>query len=222
MNRRFLSLMALFPFVANLNAESVQSAQADAVSVTADRERVRVTFEEAPALSYILKKPTDSACSSPSAGYFHPLTTPSGWVVTDVASDDHRHHRGVFLAWIEVRGPAGEGDFWGWGAHAPGADRQIVHHDTDHVAATRNTATFTVRNDWLAASIPLLEETLRANVSFRPDARIHDLAYRLKPQDEVTLGQHAFSGFSVRLRKDAPLTACMIPPAKSPCRPPRT
>lgn len=186
---------------------AIQSAAAGAVAITADTEAIQVTFQDRAVLRYLLQKPKDSPSTSPSAGYFHPLTTPSGVVVTDVGPDDHLHHRGVFLAWLEVRDATEKGDFWGWGEHAPVADRRIVHRDTDQVVATKDSAAFRVRNEWLAGSTPLLEETLRATVLFRPDARIHDLAYRLRSRTEVTLGQHAFSGFSVRLRKDAPLTA---------------
>ena len=82
---------------------------------------------------YLTRKPENTRLLAASACYFHPLNTPSGERVTDVAPGDHRHHRGVFLAWhsMEFRqkadfsafGPTGptrgfninHGDFRGWG-----------------------------------------------------------------------------------------------------------
>src|SRR5688500_12187441 len=49
-----------------------------------------------------------------SACYFHPFTTPAGMVVTEVAPDDHPHHRGIFFAFVEMHGEK-DADFWGWG-----------------------------------------------------------------------------------------------------------
>jgi len=42
-------------------------------------------------------------------------------------------------------------------------------------AATKNTASFSVRNDWLADSATLLEETLHAMITIKREARIDDL-----------------------------------------------
>ena len=52
----------------------------------------KVVFE------YVTKKPENIGLTSPSAAYFHPVNTPSGETVTNVAPNDHPHHRGIFLA----------------------------------------------------------------------------------------------------------------------------
>jgi hypothetical protein len=200
-------LVLMCASLGSLHAEDRQSASAGEMAVRADADAVRISVKGEPALHYVLKKPADSACSSPSACYFHPLTTPSGLVITDVAPEDHRHHRGAFLAWLEVRAGTSAGDFWGWGEHAPLQDRVIVHRGTENVAATPDGASFRVRNEWLAASVPLLKETLQVKVTFRKDARVHDFTWHLTPSQDLTLGRHAFSGFSVRTRKDAAIEA---------------
>src|SRR5262245_27855185 len=77
----------------------------------------RVSFETSDGqilLQYQSQPIKDSKLPVDSAGYFHPLTSPSGIVMTDLAPADHRHHRGVFLAWVEMHGAA-DADFWGWG-----------------------------------------------------------------------------------------------------------
>src|SRR5687768_16118500 len=67
-------------------------------------DAVVVAVGDKEALRYQLSKPEGSLLSIDSAAYFHPFATPGGTVVTDVAPDDHRHHRGIFLAWVEMHG----------------------------------------------------------------------------------------------------------------------
>ncbi|NLT71914.1 MAG: hypothetical protein GXX91_14660 [Verrucomicrobiaceae bacterium] len=198
---RFIQCVCLIPVLA-VAAPPDDGGQ---VAVTAQKEAVEVSRAGVPALRYLLEKPADSACTSPSACYFHPLTTPSGLTVTDVAPDDHLHHRGVFLAWLEVRNDAGEGDFWGWGKHAALENRRLVHRSVEDVESTSDRAAFSAVNSWRAGELTLLEETLRSVTVFREDMRIHDMHYLFAAGTETVLGQHAFSGFSVRLRKDFPI-----------------
>lgn len=182
------------------------TAFAQGVAIAKNDAGIQVKHGETTALRYELLKPKDSPSNSPSAGYFHPLTTPSGLVITDVGPDDHRHHRGVFLAWLNVNNKIGKGDFWGWGEPAPIENRRIVNRQANSVSSTDKTASFSVVNDWVAESTPLMEETLQAKLTFNANARIHDLAYSFKVKEDTTLGRYAFSGFSVRTRKDYPIT----------------
>ncbi len=86
---------------------------------------------------YMTTKPAPTNLLANSACCFHPLNTPLGERLTDLAPGDHHHHRGVFLAWhtMEFREKADfsalgrtgptygwnitRGDFWGWGQYAP-------------------------------------------------------------------------------------------------------
>ena len=51
--------------------------------------------------NYVTKKPENIGLTSPSAAFFDPLNTPSGERVTNVAPDDHPHHRGVWFAFLD-------------------------------------------------------------------------------------------------------------------------
>jgi hypothetical protein len=190
-----------------LPAESPSSLLARSTSISASGSAVEVSRDGKTVLRYLLKKGGKPASASPSACYFHPITTPSGLVVTDVGPDDHPHHRGVFLAWLEVQSAAASGDFWGWGKYAPIDDRVIVHRSMSNVFGAAGTTSFTAHNEWIADSVPLLEEAVSATCTPQAEGWIYDLTYRLSPRTDLTLGQHAFSGFSVRLRKDLPLAA---------------
>jgi hypothetical protein len=142
------------------------------------------------------------------ACYFHPVMTPAGVVVTDVAPKDHPHHRGIFLAWVEMHGKK-DADFWGWGEHAPTKGRKIVPGPTSGTNASSNGASFGVRNDWLAEGEPLIHEQLSAAVRPEPAAKAYviDLTYTLTPTADLTLSRWAFSGFCVRARGDGKVTA---------------
>lgn len=151
-------------------------------------------------LRYVLRRPEGSALSVESACYFHPLVTPGGIIVTDVAPDDHRHHRGIFLAWVQMHG-ARDADFWGWGQYAPKKDRVIVNRDvTDLREGSR--AGFRAHNAWLAEGTPILQESLEASLRGEGPAHILDLTYTLRAEKDTRLARWAFSGFCLRARKE--------------------
>ena len=163
----------------------------DAVSVTSgDKEAVR----------YQLRKPADSKLAVDSACYFHPLTTPSGVVVTDVAPSDHKHHRGIFLAWLVMKGKK-DADFWGWGMYAPIKDRVIVNK-----SAKVDGSTINAENEWRAEGETMLVEKLKADVKTAGASRVLDLTYTLTADTDIQMTRWAFSGFCVRLRKDGKAT----------------
>jgi len=181
---------------------------ATAAAFNATQQDASIAIQDATGstvLQYQLRKPNDSPLAVESACYFHPLTTPKGFVVTDVAPADHRHHRGIFLAWVEMHGGR-DADFWGWGEHAPIQGRVIRNRawkPSDHG--------FQAVNDWMAEDTRVVEESLTATVTRDGDAHVVDLVYRLKPRFDITVAQWAFSGFCVRSRKDVP--GRMIDPA---------
>ncbi|HYF00418.1 MAG TPA: DUF6807 family protein [Planctomycetota bacterium] len=155
----------------------------------------------AEVLRYQTEKPSGSKLSVESACYFHPLTTPKGTVITDVAPDDHKHHRGVFFAWVEMHG-AKDADFWGWGQHAPKDRRRVVHRESKEDAGA-----LLIRNDWVAEDTVVMREEVRATSKTDGDLRVVDLAYTLTPEADTAVARWAFSGFVVRTRKDGKITA---------------
>ena len=166
-------------------------------SVEITRSDAQVNFQRGGrhVFTYNLRPPVNSVLPLEAGGYFHPLKTPGGVVVTDFAPDDHKHHRGLFLAWVEMHG-AKDADFWGWGAHAPTRDRRIVNR-----SVTMTLDGFTALNDWIAEDTVILVEKLEARSSFANGANLLDLVYRLTPKSDLTLSRWAFSGFCLRLRK---------------------
>jgi Family of unknown function (DUF6807) len=174
----------------------------NAFSITATSNEVAVRNRAGTLiLKYQLKRPAHSKLSVDSACYFHPLATPSGTVITDLAPEDHLHHRGVFLAWVEMHGSK-DADFWGWGEHAPTENRKIVNLGVAGTYAQGDLASFRVRNQWVATNEILLNEDLLVKMQKVDSVYVLDLVYTLVPQSQLTLSQWAFSGFCVRARKD--------------------
>lgn len=181
-----------------LSALALLLLQAYTVDKAADAVVVKQGDREA--LRYQLVKPEGSTLTASSACYFHPLTTPKGVVVTDVAPADHKHHRGIFLAWVELHGKK-DADFWGWGQYAPVKDRVIVNKAVTGQKGG-DTAAFVVENEWKAEGEVLVAEQLQVGLRTEGAASILDLVYTLKVDADLRLPKWAFSGFCARLRKD--------------------
>jgi hypothetical protein len=167
-------------------------------------DAVVVKSEGKETLRYQVVKPEGSALTAASACYFHPLTTPKGVTVTDVAPADHKHHRGIFLAWVEMHGKK-DADFWGWGQYAPVKDRVIVNRAVTEIAGGEKAA-FRVANDWMAEEVVLVKEDLQVKIRRDGVANVLDLVYTLTAEADVRLPKWAFSGFCARLRKDGKAT----------------
>ena len=170
------------------------------IHVTHNGQKFEAVLNGRTLITYQLMAAPDADLPVESGGFFHPLTTPSGVVVTDLAPADHPHHRGVFLAWVEMHGVK-DADFWGWGQHAPVKGRRIVNQRL-RPRITDESVSFRADNNWEAEDTVLIRERLEANVTDREGVRVLDLTCRLTPFDDLTLSRWAFSGFCLRARKD--------------------
>lgn len=149
---------------------------------------------------YLTEIPAGSALTANSACCFDPVTTPAGHLVTAFAPEDHRHHRGIFLAWVQMHGSV-DADFWGWGAHAPVENRRMLNRSITRLPDKDDRITFTAVNDWMAGETVMLQETLTAIGQQRDSANVLELTYALRPSADVTLARWAFGGFCVRYPK---------------------
>ena len=171
-------------------------------------------------LRYMTKKPKKTNLAANSVCCFHPVNTPSGVRLTDLAPGDHHHHRGVFLAWhsTEFRqkadfkkfGPAGptygwninRGDFWGWGQFAPTEGVVIRNRGIELVKSDSKTAELEVYNAWMINDREMMGEVTSAKVREQSGVYVIDLHYKLSPVLDLELNQTAFGGFCVRARND--------------------
>ena len=165
------------------------------IETVGDETRVQNALGRTVA-TYHRRPPPGTKLTVDSGDFFHPLATPAGVVVTDLAPGDHPHHRGVFLGWVEMHG-AKDADFRGWGEHAPIQGRRIVNRSvkpsSDGLRAS---------NEWVADGMVLIREELEASVRAKATGTVLDLVYRLTPESDVTLSRWAFGGFCLRTRKE--------------------
>ena len=178
------------------------------VEMTAARsaDELTVRLGTRDLLTYRLKKPAGSPLAVESGCYYHPLLTPGGTVVTEVAPDDHTHHRGLFLAWVEMKG-AKDADFWGWGERAPTRNRRIQNRLVEPAPPEMGSLRFRVVNDWMAEGRRLLTEDQRVIVTRQEGANVLHLAVQLSVEAEVTLARCAFGGLALRSPKAGKLVA---------------
>lgn len=177
-------------------------AYAEGYALNVTPERVAVEGADgAEVLVYNRIVPADVELTVDSGGFFHPFNTPEGVAVTGLRPEDHLYHRGIFMAWFEMRGEL-EADFWGWGEHAPTEDRVIMSRAISEVTAAADEARFTAENDWVAEDTVMVHERLEATVRQMAEGNVADLEYTITPTADTTLPQRAFSGFCFRTRID--------------------
>jgi hypothetical protein len=176
------------------------------------------TFEPVPAgrtlktpdgrtvFTYLTQKPEGVPLAGNNACCFHPVNTPAGERVTDIAPPDHRDHRGAFFAWgnMDFHPKTGDlrADFWGWGHYAPTEGRVIRNRDLRLVNASANSAEIAIENDWLIDDRKVLNESTTARTRQEQSANILDLVFRFTSPDDFTVDRMAFTGFVVRCRED--------------------
>ncbi|MDP2897398.1 MAG: PmoA family protein [bacterium] len=201
---RSAAAIALFLFMSLAEHGDAGAAEeaAKAFTLTPDEYgMVLKTPDGRTVFRYMTKKPADSELTANSVCCFYPVNTPSGERVVDFAPSDHRHHRGIFLAWHSMTGKE-KADFWGWGEWAPTKDRVIQNRSVKLVESDASHAVLEVRNDWLVEERPMIHELLKVDARETKGAYVIDLDYRLTPTEDVTLDRTAFGGFCVKARKE--------------------
>ncbi len=151
---------------------------------------------------YMTKKPAETNLTANSVCCLYPVYTPKGERAVDFAPGDHRHHRGVFLAWHALSAGRKRADFWGWGHFAPTEGRVIENRSVELAEADAEHARLAVCNNWNVDGETAIEEKLSVEVREMRGVFIVDLDFQLAPTVDVQLDETAFGGFCVKGRKD--------------------
>lgn len=169
---------------------------------------------------YMTEKPPDTNLLANSTSCFHPVYTPAGQRITDLAPGDHHHHRGIFLAWHSMQfqskadfsklGPLGptEGynihraDFWGWGQFAPTDGRVIENRGVELTQSDTEQAKLTILDDWMIDGKRMMKQVTKVTFREQQGVYVMDLDYQLTPLQDLVLNHTAFGGFCVRARND--------------------
>lgn len=222
MNRTWYAFLLLFVGVslsngAELIAVSRITNGVNVATRVSDESFLVQLNENPPIMVYNRQPPENTRLSVESGGFIHPFRTPAGEVVTGLAPSDHPHHRGIFLAFVEMHGKE-DADFWGWGQHAPKDGRKIVNKNLGPTSGTLkwgnekipNEAieTFPVENIWEVDGKVMLTEQMNGTLRLIDgQATVLELDYKLTPENDIWLARWAFSGFCVRTRADGTIRA---------------
>jgi hypothetical protein len=181
-------------------------AAQEAAAFAAEREEGWISVRNPagePVLRY-LREAVPSGEKGPSVeggGFVHPVHTPAGLVVTDLAPADHPHHRGLFFGWVQVSGVA-PGDWWGWGAKAPKEGRAIVNREARVTDAGPKGVVLRLINSWRADEETVLRERLTLTAGAAPGCHVLDFEYKFTSpvREAVVVAQSPFGGFCYRGR----------------------
>jgi hypothetical protein len=128
--------------------------------------------------------------------YVHPFCAPDGAPLTLDGPKDHVHHRGVMLAWSDVRG------FDFWGEDNPGPPHGKIVHQRFDVLRDRPVAELSAVNHWTGDGVVFVVErrTIRAPV---PSSDITWLEWESEltaADGPVTLSAkgHPYDGLGIR------------------------
>jgi hypothetical protein len=205
MQRLLATLTATFLFIGLcvfLPATTANSADGKVYSLEkTEHGKVLKTADGRTVFQYMTRKPAGTNLSANSTCCLFPLNTPEGIRVVDFAPGDHRHHRGVFLAWHAMEFSE-RADFWGWGEMAPTAGCEIVNRDISLVATNHKSAQLAIRNQWMIKKRVRLEEQLTINVQQQEEVFVIDMHFQLTPTTDLTIDRTAFGGFCVKSRQD--------------------
>jgi hypothetical protein len=170
-------------------------------------------------MEYVTVRPDNVGLTAPSAAYFDPVNSPSGERVTNVAPNDHPHHRGIFFGFMDsefhipdtyTNSPATHqvrsytvvrGDFWAWGAYAPREGRVIQNRSVKLIDADANHAQLEIHNDWLVNDRKMADETDEVIASEQDGQYVLDMYYKLAPLYDYEIRQSGFGGFDFQAQK---------------------
>jgi hypothetical protein len=139
---------------------------------------------------------------------FFPVRAASGTIVTrgypmirgiPGESDDHAHHKGLWLTHSDVNGI----DFWSEDA----TGGSIVHRDFEVIRNGREVGVLQSRNDWISPEGKrVLEETRQVKIYNLPGVRVMDFDFQLAAvESPVKFGDTSDGTFAIRLAQ--PFTA---------------
>ncbi len=203
-SRHFITMAAATTFVlATLSDGFAAEKENAAYTLTPDEHGMALTAPDGQVVfSYMTKKPAQTNLSANSVCCLYPIFTPQGVRAVDFAPGDHRHHRGIFLAWHATTCGDRRADFWGWGEWAPTEDRVIRNRSVELAEADARHAVIRVQNDWMIGDDTAIKEQTVIVVQQRDGVLVIDENFRLTPRVDVELDQTAFGGFCVKGRKD--------------------
>lgn len=184
--------LSLFALVALSALCSPFSLAADPVFRTQESEAAIILWHgENPVLTYHKAEVDPPEGVDPvfkRSGFIHPVRTPGGSVVTGIHPVDHRHHLGLWQAWVHGFYDGKEVDFWNLDKRTG----RVRHVETLGLVSEPERAGFSVRQEHIAYLEKDADPTVILDETFTVTARLVDGAYEIDYEtSQKNVGEHA-------------------------------
>jgi len=198
-----ITLLLLFGATVNPVAESGPHDAAAVLKIKETDATIAVARGETTVVVYNKLSPVVPDGIDPvyhRSGFLHPVSSPSGRVVTAVFPPDHLHQNGVFSAWVNTTWNGRKIDFW----NLPGKTGRVLHHKVISVFCDGDVAGFEVDLIHRIVEPPVIDVLMeRWKVTVRAiDDSYHciDLETRQTALTDLplTINQHHYGGIALR------------------------
>lgn len=135
------------------------------------------------------------------SGHIHPLTTPSGLVVTDEFPADHLHQHAIFFAWVNTQFQGRQIDFWNQPAREGTVEHsELVSTDSGPLWTGFHAKLSHVEKRADAPAKPVLREGWFVTALRLGDLNVVDLESRQRAvsADPLEILKYHYGGFGVR------------------------
>ena len=173
------------------------------VSCTDDGKHLTVSVEGSPILRFnhaVVEAPEGIKPIYRRSGYFHPIFTPHGNVVTGDFEPDHAHQHGLFNAWVNTSFRERDTDFWN---QAKGKGDVEFTEFRNRMVSGPVFAQFHAKLTHVAIidgeRVPAMQELIQVRV-FNAKPFLFDITSRqsLTSEDPVIVREHHYGGFGIR------------------------
>lgn len=169
-----------------------------------DGKRLTVLVRGTPALRFnhaTIEAPEGISSVYRRSGYFHPVFTPKGNVVTGDFERDHPHQHGIFNAWVNTTFRDRNTDFWN---QAKGKGDVEFSHFLKGMKNGPVFAQFVAKLTHVAVvegqRVPAIDEVLRVRVYNTEGPFLFEIVSRQKlaTEDTVHVNEYHYGGFGIR------------------------
>ena len=176
---------------------------ADAVLCEDDGKQLRLTADRSPVLQFnygIVEAPEGIDRVYRRSGYFHPVFTPQGNLVTGDFEKDHPHQHGLFNAWVNTTFRGQPTDFWNQAkGHGDVEFTRFIGRKVSGPVFAQYRAMLTHVAISDNKRIPAIEEVMVVRV-FHAKPFLFEMTSRLTPatNDAIHVNEYHYGGFGIR------------------------
>jgi hypothetical protein len=176
----------------------------DQVIIREGKDRIEAWVANRPVMVYhtaTVKPPRNEAEYYQRSGFFHPLYSPSGLVLTDDFPVGHVHQHGLFFAWTNVTFKGEHIDFW----NQHEGKGTVKHVEVLDVQSGSDVGIFKVRQQQVSLVYgPVLDDIWTVRVLNRSNPFVLDFEIEQQCATDVPvfINEYHYGGFAYRGQED--------------------